>query len=182
MNLPTDHRELSAAELQQIRETVLGQMEFCRQYSLSLVADIEPELWYVAPSGAPSTIGWQVGHLAFSQYGLMLFRQRGREASDLDLIPGWFRKQYGRGTSGNPEQLSNPLPASELLTILGRVHETAVQTVRSLPIEQFGEATDMPYAVYPRKIGALMFCPIHESLHAGQIGIIRRMLGKDPLR
>jgi hypothetical protein len=182
VNLPTDHRELSAAELQQIRETVLGQMEFCRQYSLSLVADIEPELWYVAPSGAPSTIGWQVGHLAFSQYGLMLFRQRGREASDLDLIPGWFRKQYGRGTSGNPEQLSNPLPASELLTILGRVHETAVQTVRSLPIEQFGEATDMPYAVYPRKIGALMFCPIHESLHAGQIGIIRRMLGKDPLR
>ncbi len=182
MNLPTNHRELSTTELQLIRETVLGQMDFCRQYSLSLLTDIEPELWYVAPGGAPSTIGWQVGHLAFSQYGLMLFRQRGRESGDLDLIPGWFRKQYGRGTSGNPEQLSNPLPPAELLSILGRVHDIAMQTVRDLPIEQFAEPTDMPYAVYPRKIGALMFCPIHESLHAGQIGIIRRMLGKDPLR
>lgn len=161
---------------------ILGQIEFCRQYSLSLLADIEPELWYVAPAGAPSTIGWQVGHLAFSQYGLMLFRQRGREAADMDLIPGWFRKQYGRGTSGRPEQLSNPLPSTELLTILERVHQTALDTVKQLPIEQFGEPTDMPYAVYPRKIGALMFCPIHESLHAGQIGIIRRLLGKDPLR
>jgi len=182
VNLPTDHRELSTNELELIRESTLGQMEFCRQYSLSLVADIEPELWYTAPAGVPSTIGWQVGHLAFSQYGLMLYRQRGRESDDIDLIPGWFRKQYGRGTSGKPEDLSNPLPPEQLLSILGRVHETALRTVRNLPIEVLGEPTDMPYAVYPRKIGALMFCPVHESLHAGQIGLIRRLLGKNPLR
>jgi len=165
-----------------LRDTVLGQLDFCRQYTLSLLTDIEPELWYQAPPGAPTTIGWQVGHLAFSQYGLMLYRQRGREAGDIDLIPGWFRKQYGRGTSGDPADLSNPISPSELLEILGRVHQTAISTVRQLPIEQFAEPTDMPYAVYPRKIGALMFCPIHESLHAGQIGVIRRMLGKAPLR
>jgi hypothetical protein len=51
-----------------------------------------------------------------------------------------------------------------------------------LPIAQFAEPTDMPYAVHPQKIGALMFCPIHESLHSGQIGLIRRLLGKNPIR
>ncbi len=35
----------------------------------------------------------------------------------------------------------------------------------------------MPYAAYPNKFGALLFCPMHESIHIGQIGLIRRGLG-----
>ena len=44
------------------------------------------------------------------------------------------------------------------------------------------ETTEMPYAVYPIKLGALLFCPLHESIHAGQIGILRRMHGLVPIR
>lgn len=174
--------DLSEQQLITLRDSVLGQMQFCRQYSLSLLQDIEPELWYIAPPGCPSSIAWQAGHLAFSQYGLMLFRQRGRQEGDMDLVPGWFRKQFGRGTAAAPDNLSTRLEPAELLAIMQRIHDTACREVAQLPIAQFAEPTDMPYAVHPQKIGALMFCPIHESLHSGQIGLIRRLLGKNPIR
>jgi len=40
----------------------------------------------------------------------------------------------------------------------------------------------MPYAVHANKLGGLIFCSHHEMLHAGQIGLLRRLLGKQPLR
>jgi hypothetical protein len=44
------------------------------------------------------------------------------------------------------------------------------------------EPVDMPYTAYATKLGALLFCSHHEMIHAGQIGLIRRLLGKAPVR
>ena len=38
------------------------------------------------------------------------------------------------------------------------------------------EPVEMPYAAYPIKLGAILFCPLHEHIHAGQIGVVRRAL------
>ncbi len=38
------------------------------------------------------------------------------------------------------------------------------------------EPVEMPFAGYPIKLGAILFCPMHEMLHAGQIGLTRRLL------
>jgi hypothetical protein len=41
----------------------------------------------------------------------------------------------------------------------------------------------MPYVEgYPNKLGALLMASHHEFLHAGQIGLLRRLLGKVPVR
>lgn len=172
---------LTIEQLTVQRDVALGQIRFARQYTLNLLEHIEPELWNLTPEGAPSNLIWQVGHLAVSQYGLMLYRQRGREPEDLELVPGWFRKRFGRGS--DPREAANtPTSAQEMLEILHRIDQKAHEQVAQLPIEGFGEATEMPYAVYPMRIGALLFCPLHESIHAGQIGLIRRLLGKPPVR
>jgi hypothetical protein len=39
-----------------------------------------------------------------------------------------------------------------------------------------------PHSVFATKLGSVFFCSSHEMLHAGQIGLIRRLLGKSPLR
>ncbi len=44
------------------------------------------------------------------------------------------------------------------------------------------EPIEMPFAGYPCKLGAVLFCPLHEMLHAGQIGLLRRSLGLSPIR
>jgi hypothetical protein len=179
-------KELSADDLCRGRDQVLAQMTWARQYSLQLIESVPAELWYARPllsdgRFCETHLAWQVGHLAVSQYGLMLFRQRGRMPGDLELMPGWLRKQFGR--SSTPSATSEGMPTPEdLLARLSNIHAQAIEEVSALTPETLGEPTEMPFTAYPIKLGALLFAPIHESLHAGQIGLIRRLHGLEPLR
>lgn len=164
-----------------MREVVLGQIEFARKYTLELLEATPEELWHIVPNGAKTHVAWQVGHLAVSQYGLMLFRQRGRAEGDLDLMPGWLRRKFGRGSipATDPAELPTRL---ELLDCLANIHAASLRALQSFDAPHLTEPTEMPYAVYPIKLGALLFCPLHESIHAGQIGILRRLHGLEPVR
>jgi hypothetical protein len=51
-----------------------------------------------------------------------------------------------------------------------------------LPGGVLDETVDNPHPMFSTKLGALMFCPFHEMLHAGQIGLLRRLFGNAPLR
>lgn len=164
-------------------KVAIGQIEFARAYVLELLAATPQEFWFQMPSGCSTTVAWQVGHLAVSQYGLLMFRQRGRQPEDLDLIPSPFRKKYGRGGTPTAEQPSDAQEsAGELLQRLETVHAQALSELRSCDPANLLEPVDMPYAVYPNKLGAVLFCPLHEQLHAGQIGVLRRNLGLEPIR
>ncbi len=159
----------------------IGQIRFARDYTLQLLEATPKEHWFTIPDGLPSNIAWQVGHLTVSQYGLLLFRLRGRQPEDLDLIPGKFRKAYGRGTTPSADATRQPAP-DELLERFGRVFELGMAQLESVETAVLTEPVDMPYAAYPIKLGAVMFCPLHEHIHAGQIGLIRRALGLEPVR
>lgn len=164
-----------------LRNQAIHQLRWSRQYSLQLIESIPDELWYVIPSGMSTHLAWQVGHLAVSQYGLMLFRQRGRAEGDMTLLPGWLRKQFGRGTP--PPQASESAPSpNELRDRLSQIHQQSILEAEQLSVTTLREECDMPFCVYPIKLGALMFAPIHESIHAGQIGLIRRGHGLAPIR
>ncbi|HND52893.1 MAG TPA: DinB family protein, partial [Pirellulaceae bacterium] len=66
--------------------------------------------------------------------------------------------------------------------VLERVHQQVLAEAPTFTAEQLNEPTEMPYAAYPTKLGAMLFCAHHEMIHAGQIGLIRRLLGKAPVR
>jgi len=179
--LPADPQAAAA-----ILQVALGQLRFARAYVMELLNATPQELWYVSPSGAQTNIAWQIGHLAVSQYGLLLFRQRGRQPEDLDLIPGKFRKAFGRGsvptlhedtTTANPEY-----SCQDLLERLNLVHQQSLRELETADPARLLEPVDMPYAVYPIKLGAALFAPLHEQLHAGQIGLLRRLHGLEPIR
>lgn len=172
---------LTEASILSMRDAVVGQVDFARRYTLGLLENVPEELWPIIPAGATSHIAWQVGHLAVSQYGLMLFRQRGRAEGDLELMPGWLRKRFGRGSQ--PPTNREEIPSkSELMELLSKIHEVAMTTVPTLSAQVLAEPTEMPYAVHPIKLGALLFCPLHESIHSGQIGLLRRMHGLESVR
>lgn len=177
----SDIDQLSDSDILRSRDQVLEQMSWIRLYTRQLVDSLPETLWFVCPEGMATHLAWQVGHLAVSQYGLMLFRQRGRQPGDLDIMPGWLRKQYGRGTTPAGSAEGQPSPG-ELLERLTTIHSQALSEVAQLPADVFREPTGMPFTAYPTKLGALMFCPLHESIHAGQIGLLRRQHGLDPLR
>lgn len=159
----------------------IEQIQFARSYTLSLLDETPTKDWFVIPDGLSSNIAWQVGHLAVSQYGLLMFRIRGRRPEDLDLVPGRFRKAYSRQSTPNHDSTGQPSP-DELVERLTRIHDLALAELRQVEPDVLLEEVDRPWAAWPNKLGAAMFCPLHEHIHAGQIGIIRRSLGLDPVR
>ena len=167
--------EMSEAEMQQ---QIATDPEFvnAKRFGNS-VARLEERY----PDGCPTHIAWQVGHLAMAEYGLCLYRQRGRESIDRELMPGDFRKQFSRGSVPDPDP-SKHLPPAEILATLDRVHAQVILESASFTADQLKEPVDMPYAAEATKLGCLYFCSHHEMIHAGQIGMVRRLLGKVPVR
>ncbi|MFM2095513.1 MAG: hypothetical protein RIS70_2637 [Planctomycetota bacterium] len=157
------------------------QIEFAREYTWSLISDIADVDWYRTPAGSPTHVAWQVGHLAMAEYGLCLFRQRGRAEVDTSLMSSSFRKQFSRGSQPSADATGCPSPA-EIRDVFQRVHEQVRQELPTFSESQLNEVVEMPYAALPTKLGALLFCSHHEMLHAGQIGVLRRMLGLTPVR
>lgn len=162
-------------------ELALAQIVSARQYLLSLLADLDDAEWFVVPPGCATHVGWQMGHVAMAEYGLCLFRQRGRTPEDLELMPSSFRKAFQRGSVPNPDPAANPTPA-EIRQTLERIHSQVLVEVPTFTDEALAQPTEMPYAAQATRFGALLFCAHHEMIHAGQIGLLRRLLGKSPVR
>jgi hypothetical protein len=179
--LTQDVAALSDQQVLNLRDHALAQHQWARQYSLAMIETIPEALWYVIPPGMTTHVAWQVGHLAVSQYGLMLFRQRGRAEGDIELMPGWLRKQFGRGSTPSTDIDSMP-SRGDLLAHLQAIHSRAADEVSQLPAELLREACDIPFCVYPNKLGALMLAPIHEAIHSGHLGALRRGHGLEPVR
>lgn len=156
-------------------------IEFARRYTLSLLEDLQPDEWFWQPQQSVTHIAWQVGHLAMAQYGLTLFRQRGRQPIDTELMSGSFRKKFSRGTQPEPNSESYPSP-SAILEVFHRVHEQMLIELPTFGDAELDEPIDEPHAAFATRFGALLFAADHEMLHAGQIGLMRRLMGKEPIR
>src|SRR5262245_52760851 len=92
-------------------QVAIRQIQFARSYSLYLLDGIGEAEWFAMPCGAPTHLAWQVGHLAMAQYGLCLFRLRGRQEIDADLMSSSFRKQFSKGTTPDADASKYPPPA-----------------------------------------------------------------------
>lgn len=162
-------------------ELAIGQIQFARGYVQSLLVDLEERDWFTMPAGAPTHLAWQLGHLAMAEYGLCLFRQRGRQEIDTELMTSKFRKLFSRGSIPAADVASYPA-LEEIRATFDRVHAQALLELPTFTPEDLAIEIDMPYAATNTRLGALLFCSHHETLHAGQIGLLRRLLGKSPVR
>lgn len=186
-NKPTDLNPNSDQPLpnldqaQEMLQGAIGQIQFARRYTLSLLEATPGDRWFEFPPGLESNIAWQVGHLTVSQYGLLMFRLQGRQDEDLKLIPSKFRKAYTRGSQPS-QDTAGQLSRDELLDRMATIFKRSMTVLHSLNPAVLLEPIEMPYATYPIKLGTILFCPLHEHIHAGQIGMIRRAFGWDPVR
>ncbi len=158
----------------------MRQIEFARSYTSTMLDDLTDEDWFWSPAEFPTHIAWQVGHLAMSEYGLTLFRQRGRQSADMQLMSGKFRKLFLRGSAPKLDRTLYPPPA-EIMEVLSRVHKQMRIEVPNFE-DNLDEEIGPPHAAFATKYGALLFAADHEMLHAGQIGMLRRLMGKPAVR
>ncbi len=159
----------------------LQQIDFARQYTQPFFEDVQDQEWFAMPHGAQSHLAWQMGHLAMAEYALALVRIRGREKEDNEFISKNFFRAFQKGTTPTPDPADYPSVA-EIRETFDAVHQRVMSEAAGFVDEQLLDPLPAPYAVHPNKLGSLLFCSAHEMLHGGQIGMLRRMLGREPLR
>jgi uncharacterized damage-inducible protein DinB len=153
-----------------------------RAYTLQMLDDLSDDEWYWSPDSAVTHAAWQAGHIAMAQYGLTLFRQRGRNLEDNELMSGKFRKKFMKGTQPTANREDYPAP-DEIRKVLDAVNQRMLVELAAFDSpDHLHEEIGEPNAGFGNKLGALMFACDHEMLHAGQIGLLRRLMGKSPLR
>jgi hypothetical protein len=156
------------------------QIVFARNYTLKLLASVAPQDWFRMPAEGVSHIAWQVGHLAMAEYRLALDRIRGRQPGDELLISELFLMQFGRDSLPDPDPAHYPGP-DEIRHTFEQVHRQVLHELPGLTDEELTEPPLKPHPLFTTKIGGLFWCGQHEMMHAGQIGLLRRFLGRKPL-
>ncbi len=162
-------------------QLAIDQIKFARKYTLDLIKDVDDAEWFRQPSEGVTHLAWQVGHLAMAEYGLTMIRLRGKEPEDEQIIPADFVRKFQKGTKPDPDPSNYP-PPTEIRQVLDRVHQQALQELPGYSDEALDVKLPEPHAVFDTKLGSVFFCSAHELIHAGQIGLLRRLMGKQPLR
>ena len=162
-------------------DVAVSQIEFARKYSLQLIDDVPESDWFREVNHCPTHLAWQVGHLAMAQYALTMIRIRGKEPEDEAILSKKFFRAFQKGTKPAFDPSAYP-DVSEIRETLTRVHEVSLATLAKESDESLAEKLPEPHAVFDTKLGSVFFCSAHEMMHAGQIGMLRRLLGREPIR
>lgn len=114
----------------------------------------------ISPVNGAACINWVIGHIVLCR----------DEIHQLIGLPGFcdksYNDQYDQGTDGNHPD--NPIPLNDML----KLYEDS-QMILNNEIEKLDLSDDL------KKLERLTFYAFHEGYHMGQIGILRRIIGKE---
>lgn len=150
-----------------------------RAYAVRVLSHTESSRWFEMPTGCPSHVAWQVGHLAHAK-AAHIYRgilERDPPAGLIDY--GRYSQLFGARTQATPDSRQYPTAAS-LRTTFDRVHAAAMADLAGLDASRLDVPVEHPIARTTYELAR--WNAQHEMLHIGQIGAIRRLLGMPPWR
>ena len=159
-------------------QLAIEQIVFARNYTIGLLDQTPADEWFRLPAGGFGHVAWQVGHIAFSEYRLALWRIRGERPDDAALFSPEFKRLFG---ADSVPGVDSTYPPAELRAVLDRVHGQVLRELPGLGEAELDQAVPHPHRFATTKLRALLWCAHHEMLHAGQIGLLRRLLGYPPM-
>lgn len=161
-------------------DLALDRMKFARAYTCGLIDTIPQDDWFRMPPGCPSHVAWQVGHLAFAEWRMWLFRYRGERPEDAQLISQDYMKLFGIESVPTADTTVYPSSA-EIRATFDRVHEAVLVQAKSHDEANYDQPLTISHRLCKTRGECLHWASAHEMMHAGQIGLLRRMLGNKPL-
>lgn len=161
-------------------ELLIDRLQIARNWTRNLLADIEESRWFEMPAPGVGHVAWQVGHLAASQ--IVLVHVRCFEMAYTDVAPDAIRTTFARGSTPVADRSKYP-PIREIRSFFDNVHNDVIRRVSNMPDTELDrQAGADPHPMFKDKAGAIAMTALHETFHAGQIAMIRRIFGKAPLR
>jgi hypothetical protein len=161
-------------------DLLIDRIATARTWTRNLLSDIEESRWFESPAPGVQHVAWQVGHLAASQVVLIHSRCFARKQTDVLGEP--FVKQFGRGSAPVPDATAYP-PIAEIRRVFDAIHVEGIQLIRTLSDADLQQPTHGdPHPMFVTKGQCIGMVAMHESFHAGQIALTRRIFGKSALR
>ena len=162
-------------------EVVIDRLRRSRTYTQQFLTGLTPEEWFWSPPVFTTHIAWQVGHLAVAQYNLCLRRLRGRTADDESLISDAYINAFKLGSTPVAGAANN-LPLAEIQRVFDAVYQQVLVELPLVDNAELDAPVEPPHPAFKTKFGAIEYSPGHELIHAGQIAMLRRLMGKPALR
>lgn len=126
------------------------------------------------PQPAGNCVNWVLGHILASRNGLL--RVLGEETF-------WTQEQENRYRRGSAPLVdgNEALPFEEMLRLLDASQETVVAAIKGFDPERLGDPAPISPVGNPDETMGSLFAALafHEAYHAGQTGVIRRVMGKE---
>ncbi len=141
-------------------EIFVIQFEFIYKALALNIENITQEESVIFPDAGGNCMNWMLGHI-------LDYRNRMLALLNQEMI--WDKKAivcYKRGSNAAAEK-DNFLQWPQLLNYLGFTYELIFKTLKEAEISE------------PDKIKSFAQLLAHESYHTGQIGLLRRVLGKE---
>ena len=155
-------------------DALLAQYRFSQYVLQRNTAGISHGESMIAPHEGGNCVNWILGHVVASRSSLL--RLLGEEP----VLGEAGEKRYARGSTPLADA-ADALPLSELLAAFESSQERLVSGLKRLDPAMLSDAPP-PGAAVPgiETLGqSLAIHSFHESYHIGQLGALRRILGKD---
>ena len=138
------------------------------------VADLSAQEFHHRPSPGANCAAWTVGHLAMTdRNGLK------RLGAPLPALPDGFEKRFSRD-EGCP-QAQEFGDVKQVVAVFEEHRNRLIAAVKAATPQQLAEKMPKPIAMATTIGEALAFLGVHTAMHAGQVVMIRRSLGRSPL-
>ncbi len=160
--------------------TAIDGLRTARRYTERILENVEDADWFRQPAGGVTHVAWQVGHMTVAEFRLAMQRIHGPQASDAELVSDEFMALFGKGSQPDPDASKYP-SVQEIRATFGRVHEQTIEQLRTVSDETLESPSEPEHPMFSTKLGALHWTAQHEFTHAGQISLIRRLLGNDAM-
>ncbi len=149
-------------------------LEGSRRMLHMFVNDLTPEerRYRICPDA--NCIDWVVGHLVLTEQ-----RFHAVFGAKSPLLPAGFDKTFARDDVA--PKAADYGDTSGLLKLFDEQRNVTIAKVCEFPQEELMVPLENPHPRFSTLGEAAIFCALHVTLHAGQMSMIRRMLGKPPV-
>lgn len=162
-------------------QRLLERIEHTRQYTNNILDHVPEDDWYRVPDSVRTTIAWQAIHIAWAQRGLVFGRVAGMDHTTQGMFPDSLVKLAGKGTVPSLKREDYPA-VTEIRGLMSAIHQEVLDVLPTINESILDDVIDPPHPCFATKEQALMWVSGHELTHAGQISLLRRLCGHEPLR
>lgn len=144
-----------------------------------IIIDFPLEKWFEVPEAIGSSLAWQLGHIMVSQFYYTVVLIKGFDPAFAEKINlKKYSNLFAKGV--NMGAVAQETTSEELLHNWRALQLLSVQTIKMLKEDEL-QADIVPHKPHPfvrSKQDSIEWNSRHNMWHCGQIGVIRRMLGK----